>query len=229
MAISETRLERQVRLALRCGYRPGRADEAVFGSGRVLHVTFDDALRSAEAGLAILARLGVPATVFACPDLASGRRRLDLPELTAEATAHPHELETMDWEALRGLCERGVEVGSHTLSHAHLTRLTNGELRRELVGSKDRIEEMLGRPCRYLAYPYGEDDSRVRAAAQEAGYTAAFGLPGNPLDPYSFPRVGLYAKDGDLRTLTKLTPPLRRAASTLRRVASSGRRSVTPR
>jgi peptidoglycan/xylan/chitin deacetylase (PgdA/CDA1 family) len=129
----------------------------------------------------------------------------------------------MTWDALRGWSERGVEIGSHTLSHAHLTQLPDDELRRELVESKAQIEAMLARPCRFLAYPYGEEDARVRAAARDAGYVAAFGLPGaNPIDQFSFPRVGLYAADGTLRTAAKLTPPLRHAATALRRRLSRG-------
>lgn len=219
-----------MRFALRCGYLPRGLDEAVFGSGRVLHVTFDDAFRSVEAGLSILDRLGVPATVFACPDYAEGGRKLDVAELAAEAEAHPDELKTMDWDELRSLSSRGVEVGSHTLSHPHLRRLTDADLSRELSESRLRIEEALGHPCRFLAYPYGEEDERVRAAAEAAGYVAAFGLPGRrPLDRYSLPRVGLYPADDALRTAAKLIPAVRHGVTALQRWLGRGQAGLPSR
>ncbi len=221
MAVAERQFERQVRLALRCGYRPGSIDDVVFSTRRVLHVTFDDALRSAEAGMKILERLGVQSTVFACPRYADRGRVLDVPELAGEVEAYRDELRTMDWNALRRLSERGVEIGSHTLTHPHLPRLDDEGLRRELVESKARIEEELGVPCRFLAYPYGDEDERVRRAAEKAGYIAAFGLPGRRRDRYSFARVGLYRVDGSFRTAAKLVPALRHGAAMRRRLGGT--------
>jgi peptidoglycan/xylan/chitin deacetylase (PgdA/CDA1 family) len=205
-------LELQVRSLLWRGYRPGRAADALAGRGRILHVTFDDAYRSVENALPRLDRLGVPVTVFACPDYADDGRPLAVPELEAEAEAHPRELATMDWSMLRGLVDDGVEVGSHTVTHAHLTRLSDADLERELRGSRERLEDELGRPCRYLAYPYGESDARVEAAARDAGYEGAFALPGigRPLNRYAFPRLGIWRKDGLSRMTLKASPLVRR-------------------
>jgi peptidoglycan/xylan/chitin deacetylase (PgdA/CDA1 family) len=62
-------------------------------------------------------------------------------------------------------------------------------LKDELEQSRDQLESELRRPCRLLAYPYGEEDSRVRTAARKAGYDVAFGLGPrrNPVDLYAFP------------------------------------------
>jgi peptidoglycan/xylan/chitin deacetylase (PgdA/CDA1 family) len=121
----------------------------------------------------------------------------------------------MDWDALRALAERGVEIGSHTISHPHLTQLDDDELRRELVESRERLEDGLGRPCRFVAYPYGDDDARVHEAARAAGYEAGFALPGaeSPFDRYALPRVGIYRRDGRARAAVKTSALLRRAAA----------------
>jgi peptidoglycan/xylan/chitin deacetylase (PgdA/CDA1 family) len=170
--------------------------------GRRLHVTFDDAYTSARAGLAVLERLGVPATVVVCTDFAEDGAPLEIPELTGEPVA---ELATLSWAELRELADRGVGVGSHTRSHAHLTRLDDAGLARELHGSRARIEAELDRPCTQLAYPFGEEDQRVRAAARAAGYECAFALPGRsrPRDPFALPRVGVYRRDTPLRLTAK--------------------------
>ena len=190
---------------LRRGYRLTTAGEALAGRAGSLHVTFDDAYKSVEQGLAVLERLGIPATVFACAEYAENGRPLDVPELAAEVAAHPEELATMGWNELRDLADRGVEIGSHTSTHPHLTRLSDTELDRELQDSRSRLEEKLGRPCRFLAYPYGENDARVRAAAARAGYEASFALRESFVAPdlFALPRVDLYRKDTPLRAWLK--------------------------
>jgi peptidoglycan/xylan/chitin deacetylase (PgdA/CDA1 family) len=214
LAVSPSALERQVRSLLDRGYRPVRADESSAGHGRGLHLTFDDAYRNLASVLPILERLQVPATVFACTDFAADGRPLTVPELAVRGAGHHDAIATMDWDALRDLAERGIEVGSHTASHAHLTRLSDRELDDELRGSRERIEAELSRPCRFIAYPYGENDERVRKAAQAAGYVAGYSLraTGDPLDRYGLPRVSVYRSDGMLRFRLK-TSGLRPAAT----------------
>lgn len=212
LAVPPDRLLGQVRLLAR-RRRPVAASEVARGIGRLLHVTFDDAFRNVSEVLPGLERIGAPVTIFACPEYADGGRPLDVPELAADAEALPEELRTMTWEELRAVAERpGVEIGAHTLSHPHLTRLSDEELRRELAESKSRLEAELGRECRFLAYPYGEEDARVNERARTAGYEGAFGLPGDSsgANPFSLPRVGVWQKDGRLRFELKTRPALRR-------------------
>ena len=122
----------------------------------------------------------------------------------------------MDWDELRDLVARGFEIGSHTVSHPHLPQLSDAELDTELLYSRLCCEDELGVPCRYLAYPYGEHDERVRAAARRAGYTAAFALhePGPQDDPFALPRVDLYRGDSRV-TATVKTSSARRPAYAL--------------
>jgi peptidoglycan/xylan/chitin deacetylase (PgdA/CDA1 family) len=209
LSVPPADFERQLRLVLGRGYRPVSAVEALAGRGRLLHVTFDDAFTSVRSALPVLERLGVPATVFACAGFADEGRPLRIPELAAEADAHPGELDTMTWEGLRGLAERGVEIGAHTASHAHLRAASDAELDRELGESKQRIEDELGRPCPLLAYPYGEQDARVRRAAARAGFAAAFGLQPHGSawrDRYRIPRVGIWRGQSDRTVAFKSSP-----------------------
>jgi peptidoglycan/xylan/chitin deacetylase (PgdA/CDA1 family) len=222
LAVREDAFERQLEAILRRRYRPVGASEAVSGDGRLLHVTFDDAYRNIAGALEVLERLGTPATIFASSAFADqGGRPLDVPELADEAARNPQHLATMDWDELRAVAERGFEIGSHTVSHPHLPRLSDAELDRELADSRGRCEEELDRPCRFLAYPYGEHDVRVRAAARRAGYEAAFSLhTGHRSDPYAVPRVDFYRRDSLPRAMVKTTPVRRPAyalAARLRR------------
>jgi len=220
--------ERQLHMILRSRMRPVTIAETLSGRGRLFHVTFDDAFRSVLDAVSILEGLRVPATVFACPAFADGGRVLNVRELAGEAAAHPAELTTMSWDELRDLADRGIEVGSHTLNHAHLTRLSDAELGHELSASREWLEDELGRPCRVLAYPYGEEDRRVRAATRAAGYEAAFGLPGrpSPMDVYALPRVGIWRGDTVLRVTLKTSSLARRSPEGLRNIL---RRRTPPR
>jgi peptidoglycan/xylan/chitin deacetylase (PgdA/CDA1 family) len=87
----------------------------------------------------------------------------------------------LSWAQIEALAAAGVDIESHTTSHAHLTRKSHPELtdaqyddflRQELDESKRILESHTGRPVRTIAYPYGEYDNTVAAAAKRAGYTA---------------------------------------------------------
>jgi len=212
LSVGPDALEAQLSLLLRRGYRAVTAEEALAGDGRLLHVTFDDALTSVRAAVPVLERLGVPATIFACSGYADDPRPLGVPELAGELHAHAEELRTMSWAELRELDGReGVAVESHTVSHPHLPALSDEELAEELTASKRRLEEELGRPCRYLAYPFGDCDDRVRAAARDAGYEVAFGLPGDPTgrDRFDVFRVGVWRRDSPKKLAFKARPSVR--------------------
>ena len=215
LAVSRRALDAQVRSLLARRLRPVGAAALLGAPGRTFHVTFDDAYRSVESVLPTLRSLGVEVTVFACSELAADGAPLAVPEVAPRAVGHEAEILTMDWEALRRAAGLGVEIGSHTRSHPHLTRLSDDELRSELVGSREALEANLQRPCRYLAYPYGEMDERVRRAAREAGYDAAYGLVSRSSHGrYGIPRADVYRGDGQLRFRLKTSRllPLARAA-----------------
>lgn len=86
-------------------------------------------------------------------------------------------LRKLTWPELTAMARAGFAIGSHTVRHPILSRLTPAALATELRDSRARIEAQLGAPCPLLAYPNGGDDdvsSAVFAAAHAAGYTAAF-------------------------------------------------------
>lgn len=202
------------------GRRGGTAVDALERGRGVLHVTFDDALASILAAMPVLERHSIPSTVFACAAYGDARP-LAVPELTGERYSDTG-LRTLTWDELRALRERGVEIGSHTMTHPRLTQLADDELEHELVEARSRIEDEIGAPCRFLAYPYGDVDERVSSAARRAGYVAAFGLPGRPGDTFDSPRVGIYRRDSVVRAWLKASPAARALAGSFTVPRSSG-------
>lgn len=81
---------------------------------------------------------------------------------------------------IREMSNRGMSIGSHTVTHPHLSRQSPRGVRRELTDSKLFLEDLTGRECASLAYPYGDHTSAVRMIAREAGYRCCF--TGSPED-----------------------------------------------
>jgi peptidoglycan/xylan/chitin deacetylase (PgdA/CDA1 family) len=101
----------------------------------------------------------------------------------------------MSWTELRGLAERGHEVGSHSMSHAILPLCDDEELTREVDGSRRFIEERLGRPLSSFCYPNGDFDRRTARAVAASGYaravTTRWGLNGETASPYELTRCDM--------------------------------------
>jgi peptidoglycan/xylan/chitin deacetylase (PgdA/CDA1 family) len=226
LAVPCAEFERQLQSLDARGFRGTTTAGALLepGNPRLLHVTFDDAYASIRDAIPTLRRFGFPSTIFVCTAFAYGGLPLRIPEL--EQVEQVDELATLDWGALRELVDEGmVEVGSHTLTHAHLKEFSHAELMRELVDSKTAIADNLGRPCEAFAYPYGEQDLRVRKAVAAAGYTVGFGAPGVSLrrDRFQIPRTGFWRNESAKRQAVKTLFPARlaREQGHLRRRGSS--------
>ena len=104
----------------------------------------------------------------------------------------------LTWDDVRSLHARGFAIGSHTVEHPVLTRLTPDRLADELQRSKATIERELGVACPLLAYPNGgrEDLSpAVLAQVKATGYKAAFTLAQHVTtpntNPYALSRISV--------------------------------------
>lgn len=212
LSTTPARFEAQLRHLLRRGHRGATFGEAVAAGARERLVvpTFDDAFASViELAFPIMSRLGVPGTVFVPTDYPD-----QPPPMAWDGTdrwlggPHEDELRCMSWEELDRLAEAGWEIGSHTRSHPRLTQLDDESLAAELEGSRTACEQRLGRPCRSLAYPYGDWDERVASAAGAAGYESAATLAASAPEgrPLAWPRIGIYNKDATWRWRLKLSP-----------------------
>jgi peptidoglycan/xylan/chitin deacetylase (PgdA/CDA1 family) len=130
-------------------------------------ITFDDGYQCLhEHALPALAEYGFTATVFLvtggiggvnCWETAIGD--VEAPMLSA---AHLAEMQ-----------RAGLEFGSHTLHHPHLTALSREEAAMEIGESRQALEDLLGEKCHSFAYPYGDWNQSVRDLVEEAGYTTA--------------------------------------------------------
>jgi peptidoglycan/xylan/chitin deacetylase (PgdA/CDA1 family) len=138
------------------------------------------------------------------------------------------------WKELRRLAAAGAAIGSHARTHGRLADSPPELLDQELAGSLHELRTQVPSAMPVLAYPHGNHDEGVRAAAIRAGYRAAFttetGRNGAGTDPYCLRRVSVKDWDGPLSVLWKaltgeVVPPMwDRWTRLLRRVRLSASR-----
>lgn len=215
LSITPEAIEKQLAALVDRGYRGVTFSEAVEGgSGRRVAVTFDDAYRSVrELALPILDRLGLPGTVFVPTAHVDSEAPMSWAGID-RWIGGPHEREMlcMSREQLCDLDRRGWEIGAHTHTHPRLSQLAEAELPGELELPRRLLSEWLGKPCRSLAYPYGDFSPAALAATEAAGYSSAATLTASlPMrDPLLWPRVGVYNGEAGWRFRLKVAPLARR-------------------
>jgi len=63
-------------------------------------------------------------------------------------------LSPSQWSTIESASSKGHEIGSHTLTHPDLTKITDAQVITEESGSKSLIESHTGKKCVSIAYPY---------------------------------------------------------------------------
>jgi peptidoglycan/xylan/chitin deacetylase (PgdA/CDA1 family) len=160
-------------------------------------VTFDDGTADfAEVAVPILARHGVPATLYLATAFIEEEREF------------PGGGRPLSWSALRDACSTGlIDIGSHTHTHQLLDRVTRGEAAAELDRSIDLIGDRLGLPALDFAYPKavpgrGETERLVRDRFRSAALAGTRvnpyrgGRPGRATDPHRLARSPIQVSDG---------------------------------
>jgi len=111
------------------------------------------------------------------------------------------------WSELRELVSRGGVIGSHGLTHVSFPELDAAALDAELGESMRELRTQIPDAAPLLAYPHGRNNSAVRAAAERAGYRAAFssetGRNGAGTDRFGLRRVELKEWDGPVAVTWK--------------------------
>lgn len=122
----------------------------------------------------------------------------------------PEPLCPLHWDQVREMERSGlVEFGAHTVTHPVLSRCDHAVQEREILDSKRRIEEELGRPCVAFAYPNGREGDYtletveiLRGCGIEAALTTERGFLHPPAQDFlRLPRWGAPGTEEDLAYL----------------------------
>lgn len=124
------------------------------GARRVV-LTFDDAWADNHANaLGPLSRHRLPATLYVPSRLLGMPRYMTRTQLLEMAAG-------------------GVTIGAHSRTHADLRACSPSELEREVRGSKDDLEDLVGKRVDSFAYPTGLLNDEVVTAVAAAGFASA--------------------------------------------------------
>ncbi|MCA3238967.1 MAG: polysaccharide deacetylase family protein [Curvibacter sp.] len=191
LVVSPESFSRQMGLLRLLGYRglslrdlePYLAGER---QGKVVGITFDDGYRNnLTHALPALQRHGHTATCYAVSGQFGGRNIWD-----EGLVAQTPLMTQAEWQRWR---DAGMDIGSHTRSHASLPDLDGPAAREEIEGSRRDLEQALGCEVRHFCYPYGRHTPEHAAMARAAGYRTATTTqrgrvqPGE--DPYTLRRI----------------------------------------
>lgn len=188
---------RQIRHLAEAGYRAitlGEFAEMQHLSGTVADnlvvLTFDDGFRNFYTdAYPTLAEHNFKATVFLVTDRCGGHN---------DWAGNPRDLprsELLGWDEIRELSKAGIEFGSHTRTHADLTRLKSKEVRDEMLDSAQKIGDKLGRTVSTFAYPYGRMNAESRRIAFDrfaASCSTKLGKVGSRFDKTALNRIDAY-------------------------------------
>ena len=153
-------------LSLAAGRAPARPRPV---PDRLVVLTFDDAaLTHATYVAPLLRKYGFGATFFVC-------------EFREPPFADKSKY--MSWAQIRQLHRQGFEVGSHTLTHRHVNKLSESELVAELDSLESRCRaNHIARPVTF-AYPGYDTHPRALAVLRAKGYALARTGGNRPYDP----------------------------------------------
>lgn len=145
-------------------------------------ITFDDGYAvNCDQAIPFLIEQGVPSTYFiTIHNMLTGRP-------FSHDLADGHRFPPNTLGQIRSMAEAGIEIGVHSYTHADLATINDEErLHYEVVTAGEELQQRLGRPIRYFAFPYGQYanlNPRVFDLAHEVGYEGVCSAYGG----YNFP------------------------------------------
>jgi len=193
---------------------------------RALAVTFDDGHRGNAALCGVLSRFDVQPVIYLCSQIVDSSRHFwwtEVPEdaerlktlsfddflaRMSETTGYRpdksyEDRQALDRAELAALAPH-ASFGGHTRFHPILPRCSDAVARKEISGSRDELERMLGHTIDHFAYPNGDYGPRDVALVREAGYRSArtiqAGWNGPGTDPYEL-RATCVEDDASLNVL----------------------------
>jgi peptidoglycan/xylan/chitin deacetylase (PgdA/CDA1 family) len=201
ICVSPRRFEVQMRYLKRRGLRGVSVRELLRAAGTerargLVGLTFDDGYESfLYAALPTLERYGFTATVFVVGGMLGAENAWD----------ERPRMKLLGVEGVREAAKRGMEIGSHGMSHIRLSGLPTARLEEEMVESRRVLNEALDETLEGFCYPYGSVDGAATRAARRAGYSYACAcwtrVEGSV---YDLPRPPVWELDGSSMLAAKL-------------------------
>ena len=194
--------ERQLVELRKAGFKsvgPGQLAGQDGNPGKHIALTFDDGYANVlRHGLEPLARHEFHAIQFLVADRLGGFNEWDAPDGEVQEAL-------MDQAQVKEWLAAGHEIGSHTLTHPHLTRISPARAKEEIFASRKKLEDAFGVPIRHFCHPYGDWNAAVRDLVIAAGYetacTTELGVNGATTSPFELRRITARHRSISLKSL----------------------------
>lgn len=169
-------------------------------------VTIDDGFESVHSiALPILREHLIPAVAFITTSVIEPRG--------SQGRTHPADLPEsyLTWDQIAAMSDGGIAIGSHSLTHRSLGKMSAPEVEEEAFRSLETLRCNVATPVRSFAYPYGtrkDFSAETAEILKRCGYTSVFtsqhGAIRPKMDPFALPRIKVESGEG-LWTFTRLT------------------------
>ncbi len=137
-------------------------------------LTFDDGYNDVHLNvLPVLKEFGAKATMFVLGERSIRKNIWDEPRGVVGASL-------MGDKEIVELHRAGLEIGSHSMTHANLSKLPPEAAWWEIARSKEVLEDLIEAPVVSFAYPFGATDDRLKGMIREAGYEYGCGVFSGP-------------------------------------------------
>lgn len=188
-----------------------------FPSDLNIIITFDDGLKNFyQNAFPVVEELGVPVIIYVTSGVVDSEFWLNrqqklflVPGKSLAERAIPGMAKTrqeakkqgfrilpgLTGEELREIARSDyVTIGSHSMTHPILPRLSDEDCRKEIFESMAELCRMVRHDIHHFAYPLGAFSSREVSYVKEAGYSSGAGVGnrwiGNDSTVFGFPRIG---------------------------------------
>ncbi|MFA5984821.1 MAG: polysaccharide deacetylase family protein [Methylococcaceae bacterium] len=169
-AVSLTNFGQQMALLRDHGWTSICAQQLKLGidqlPSKTVLITFDDGYANNMPAFELLAKLGLVASWFVVTH--------DIGKLSSWSDSDTPKNQLLSKAQLWDMQKAGMEIGSHTQTHARLTQVPKQQLAIELCHSKDCLSALLGQSITSFAYPYGLYNQDIVLATKAAGYDVGF-------------------------------------------------------
>ncbi|MDO8570300.1 MAG: polysaccharide deacetylase family protein [Candidatus Daviesbacteria bacterium] len=114
----------------------------------------------------------------------------------------------LSWNQIREMSGSGlINFGAHGVNHYHLTSVSPQTAESEIIQSKKILQDNLGIPINFIAYPFGAVNENIIKITKNAGYMGALGTWANKTQSegtiFNMPRLKV-GGGADLQTFIDL-------------------------
>ncbi len=113
----------------------------------------DDGFKNNLVAARILNKYGAKAIFYINPETIGVKDVNKAGEFCLKKLDMP-PVEFLNWDEVQELLNQGHEIGSHTMAHDNITKMTLNEVEDDLSRSKEILSKRCG-PVGHFAYPYG--------------------------------------------------------------------------